>query len=40
MEKGKTMELIDRVALIAEYDRVHVGAPGGAKMLGNENGEA
>ncbi len=27
------MELIDRAALIAEYDRVHVGAPGGARKL-------
>ena len=26
-------ELIDRDALIAEYDRVHVGAPGGARKL-------
>ena len=26
-------ELIDRAALIAEYDRVHVGAPGGARKL-------
>lgn len=27
------MSLIDREALIAEYDRVHVGAPGGARKL-------
>lgn len=27
------MDLIDRAALIAEYDRVHVGAPGGARKL-------
>jgi uncharacterized protein (DUF983 family) len=26
-------ELIDRAALIAEYDRVHVGSPGGARKL-------
>ena len=26
-------EYIDRNALIAEYDRVHVGAPGGARKL-------
>ena len=26
-------ELIDRAALIAEYDRVHVGAPGAARKL-------
>ena len=26
-------DLIDRDALIAEYDRVHVGAPGGARKL-------
>ena len=26
-------DLIDRYALIAEYDRVHVGAPGGARKL-------
>ena len=26
-------DLIDRAALIAEYDRVHVGAPGGARKL-------
>lgn len=26
-------ELIDREALIAEYDRVHVGKPGGARKL-------
>ena len=27
------MDLIDRDALIAEYDHVHVGAPGGARKL-------
>ena len=27
------MSLIDREALIAEYDRVHVGTPGGARKL-------
>ena len=33
-EKGKKMaDLIDREALIAEYDRVHVGKPGGARKL-------
>lgn len=26
-------DLIDRDALIAEYDRVHIGAPGGARKL-------
>ena len=26
-------DLIDLAALIAEYDRVHVGAPGGARKL-------
>ena len=26
-------DLIDRHALIAEYDRVHVGEPGGARKL-------
>lgn len=26
-------ELIDRKALIAEYDRVHIGPPGGARKL-------
>ncbi len=26
-------EYIEREALIAEYDRVHVGAPGGARKL-------
>lgn len=28
-----TKEYIEREALIAEYDRVHVGAPGGARKL-------
>jgi hypothetical protein len=32
-QKGEPMSLIDREALIAEYDRVHVGAPGGARKL-------
>lgn len=33
-QKGNTMaELIEREALIAEYDRVHVGKPGGARKL-------
>ena len=27
------MRLIDADALIAEYDRVHIGAPGGAREL-------
>ena len=27
------MSLINREDLIAEYDRVHVGAPGGARKL-------
>ena len=27
------MRLIDADALLAEYDRVHVGAPGGARKL-------
>lgn len=26
-------DLIDREALIAEYDRVHIGPPGGARKL-------
>jgi hypothetical protein len=26
-------ELIDREALLAEYDRVHIGPPGGARKL-------
>ena len=29
----KNDDLISRSALIAEYDRVHVGAPGGARKL-------
>lgn len=32
----KTMRLIDADALISEYDRVHVGAPGGARKLMEE----
>ena len=33
-EKGKTMnDLISRKALIAEYDRVHIGEPGKARKL-------
>lgn len=35
--KGEAMsDLIDRKALIAEYDRVHVGPPGGARKLMEE----
>lgn len=30
---GDKKEYIERGALIAEYDRVHVGAPGGARKL-------
>lgn len=34
IKKGEPMkELIDRNALIAEYDRVHIGPPGGARKL-------
>lgn len=33
MRKGEPMSLINREDLIAEYDRVHVGAPGGARKL-------
>lgn len=29
----KRLDLISRTALIAEYDRVHIGAPGGARKL-------
>lgn len=29
----KNNDLISRAALIAEYDRVHVGPPGGARKL-------
>ena len=33
-EKGKTMnDLISRKALLAEYDRVHIGEPGKARKL-------
>lgn len=31
--EGKSMRLIDKDALIAEYDRVHVGEPGNARKL-------
>ena len=36
MRKEKRMEkrLIDANALIAEYDRVHIGPAGGARMKG------
>ena len=33
MEKGGRMRLIDADKLIAEYDRVHIGEPGGARKL-------
>ena len=33
MRKGEQMSLINREDLIAEYDRVHVGPPGGARKL-------
>ena len=33
MRKGEPMRLIDADALIEEYDRVHVGPPGGARKL-------
>lgn len=33
MEAEKRLDLIDRKALIAEYDRVHIGPPGGARKL-------
>ena len=32
-EMKKEMRLIDANALIAEYDRVHIGPPGGARKL-------
>ena len=32
-KKNADGDLISRKALIAEYDRVHVGAPGGARKL-------
>ena len=31
--KGGRMRLIDADKLIAEYDRVHIGEPGGARKL-------
>ena len=33
VEKGETMDLIDRAALLAEYDRQHEGHPGKAREL-------
>lgn len=30
---NKKLDLISRSALIAEYDRVHIGPPGGARKL-------
>jgi hypothetical protein len=33
MATEQLLDLISRKALIAEYDRVHVGAPGGARKL-------
>ena len=34
MVKGKTMnDLISRKALLAEYDRVHIGEPGKARKM-------
>ena len=30
---NEKLDLIDRKALIAEYDRVHIGPPGGARKL-------
>lgn len=30
---NEKLDLIDRSALIAEYDRVHIGTPGGARKL-------
>ena len=33
MGKGEPMSLINREALIAEYDRVHIGEPGKARKL-------
>ena len=32
-QKGEPMSLINREALLAEYDRVHVGEPGNARKL-------
>lgn len=32
-EKSNEKRLIDADALIAEYDRVHIGPPGGARKL-------
>jgi hypothetical protein len=36
IRKVKQMALIEREKLIAEYDRVHVGPPGGARKLMTE----
>ena len=33
MENNEHLDLISRKALIAEYDRVHIGPPGGARKL-------
>ena len=33
MVNEKLLDLIDRKKLIAEYDRVHIGPPGGARKL-------
>ena len=33
MANEKRLDLISRSALIAEYDRVHIGPPGGARKL-------
>lgn len=33
MANEKRTDLISRKALIAEYDRVHIGTPGGARKL-------
>lgn len=30
---NEKLDLIDRKALLAEYDRVHIGPPGGARKL-------
>ena len=30
---SERLDVIDRRALIAEYDRVHIGPPGGARKL-------
>jgi hypothetical protein len=36
MENENRLDLIDRNALLAEYDRVHIGPPGGARKLMEE----